>query len=136
MAIFGKKEEGKTTEKPVKTGSLKKPVKKAASVDLSDVKIAVGVLIAPHITEKSVALGESVKRGNALGGQYVFRVEGGATKPQVRRAVEDAYKVKVISVKIIARRDKARVVRGRKGKMTGYKKALVILKKGDKIKLV
>lgn len=135
MAIFSKKEEKKSAPKVAK----EKPAKKDAGkkgVDLGAVKSAVGVLIAPHITEKSVALSESVKRGDTLGGQYVFKVEGSATKPMVKRAVEDAYKVKVLSVNIIARRDKTRFARGRRGTHVGYKKALVILKKGDKIEFV
>lgn len=135
MAIFGKKEEVKAASKAAKEKPVKNATKKKG-VDLSAVKSATGVLIAPHITEKSVALGESVKRGDTVGGQYVFKVEDGATKPMVKHAVEDAYKVKVLSVNIIARRDKTRFVRGRRGTHAGYKRALVILKKGDKIEFV
>ncbi|MBI5742274.1 MAG: 50S ribosomal protein L23 [Candidatus Niyogibacteria bacterium] len=135
MAIFAKKEEKKAAPKVAKEKPAKKDAEKKG-IDLLAVKSAVGVLIAPHITEKSVFLGESVKRGETLGGQYVFKVEGGATKPMVKRAVEDAYKVKVLAVKILARRDKTRFARGRRGVHAGAKKALVILKKGDKIEFI
>ena len=53
-----------------------------------------GVLLAPRVTEKSTLLGE-------LNNQFVFKVAPDATKPQVKKAVEELFKVKVKSVQVL-----------------------------------
>ena len=81
-------------------------------------------LIAPHISEKSGMLGD---------GRYVFRVAGGATKPQLKNAVQDRYGVGVVSVNIIAPRDKKRRRGASFGIKSGFKKAVIKLKAGEVI---
>lgn len=85
------------------------------------------VLKKPLITEKNARLQEA--------GKYAFEVAGGATKPQIKAAVEAAYKVTVTGVNVI-------VVKGKEKRMgrglyrkPDWKKALVTLKPGDKIQL-
>jgi len=81
----------------------------------------------PLITEKAARLGEA--------GQYVFSVKGGATKNEIKKTIKDMYKVEVEKVNIINTSGKTRRYRGQKKQGTGFKKAIVILKKGQKINL-
>lgn len=85
------------------------------------------ILKRPIITEKSMKLAES--------GLYVFEVDKEATKLQVAKVVADKFKVKVLSVKVLNVKGKLKAQkRVRKSyQMQGFKKALVQVKKGDKI---
>lgn len=83
------------------------------------------VLRRPLITEKSSMLQAQ--------GKYAFEVAGKATKPQVKQAVEMAFKVKVTAVNMTTMPGKTRRV-GRQQVLTqSWKKAIVSLKPGDKI---
>lgn len=75
------------------------------------------------------------EKGTALekNGQYVFRVHTAATKVDVKRAVEEIYKVKVDGVNTTRVQPKLKRVRYRTGYTSGWKKAIVSLKKGQKI---
>ncbi len=66
-------------------------------------------------------------------GQYLFRVATSATKIDVKRAVEEIYKVKVDSVNTIKVPGKLKRVRYRAGYTADWKKAIVSLKEGQKI---
>jgi len=85
------------------------------------------VLRRPLITEKSTGLAPQNK--------YAFEVAGGANKPQVKQAVEKAFKVKVTGVNMIMVRGKTRRVGRRQVLTPPWKKAIVTLKPGDKIGL-
>lgn len=86
-----------------------------------------GVLAGSHMTEKTT---EGAQRG-----VYVFRVLPRANKIRVRAAVEREYGVAVSAVRMINAKEKARV-RGRiVGWKPGFKKAMVTLKKGQKIEI-
>lgn len=85
-------------------------------------------LAEPIITEKANLLAEA--------GVYAFRVENSANKLQIKKEVEKLYKVSVRMVNIVHVLPKKRIFRGRVGQKPGYKKALVFLKKGEKIDLV
>ena len=85
------------------------------------------VLRHPVVTEKSTRLVEQSK--------YCFEVASEATKPQIKEAVETAFKVKVASVNVMNVRGKLRR-RGRwQGMTRSWKKAVVTLEKGHKIEL-
>jgi len=86
---------------------------------------AYDVIIAPVITEKATAVSES--------NQVVFKVRRDATKPEIKAAVEQLFKVKVLSVNTILRKGKTKTFRGMKGKQRDVKKAIVRLAEGDKI---
>lgn len=84
-----------------------------------------GILRGSHMTEKTSA--------GAQHGTYVFRVSSGANKISVASAVRRHYGVAVDTVRILNTKKKARV-RGRIiGWKPGFKKAIVTLKKGQKI---
>lgn len=68
--------------------------------------------------------------------KYVFIVDKKATKPQIAQAVEEIYvdrNVKVVSVNTINVKGKARRVRGRSGRTSDFKKAVVTFQKGDSL---
>lgn len=68
--------------------------------------------------------------------QYTVVADRRATKPQIKRAVEELFKVKVTGVSTMHVRGKARRQRTHQAGVTPvWKKALVTLKKGDKIVL-
>ena len=77
------------------------------------------------ITEKSALYEPDAK--------YLFLVNNTANKLQVKRAVEEIYKVKVKSVNALISPGKLKRVRHQLGKTPDSKKAIVTLKKGQKI---
>ena len=86
------------------------------------------VLRHPLITEKNTSLQAQ--------GKYVFEVADGATKVQIKQAVEKAFKVKVTGVNVVVVPGKSKRV-GRRIVLTEpWKKAVVTLKAGDKIQLI
>lgn len=86
------------------------------------------VIIQPMITEKSTLLQE--------GGQYVFRVAPRANKVDVRRAVEATFGVKVVGVNITKNRGKSKRFGARMKKMPDIKKAVVTLRRGERIQII
>jgi len=89
--------------------------------------VAYRILIEPIITEAATAAMEENK--------YVFKVATDATKIQIKKAIEDLYKVKVISVNTLNVRRKAVNYGRTPGLRAGSKKAIVKLKEGDSIEL-
>lgn len=86
------------------------------------------VIKAPLITEKASA--------QAVYNKYVFWVERGANKIEIRRAVESVYNVKVSGVASMMVKGKMkRIRRNQPGKTSSWKKAVVTLKKGFEIKV-
>ncbi len=81
------------------------------------------VVRGPVITEKST-------RGSEHN-QVTFRVAIEATKPQIKRAVEDLFSVKVNGVNTIRMQGKKKRFRGRWGRRADYKKAIVTLAEGE-----
>ncbi|MFH1594458.1 MAG: 50S ribosomal protein L23 [Candidatus Omnitrophota bacterium] len=65
--------------------------------------------------------------------KYMFCVGMSANKIEIRKAIEDIYKVKVASVNTAIVRGKMKRVRFALGKTSDWKKAIVTLKQGDKI---
>lgn len=91
-------------------------------------KTAADVLISPHITEKSAQLSD-----NSV---YVFKVKNGTTKPQIKKAVSELYRVNVKTVNTLNQKPKTRYFRRVKGQKSGYKIAQVALARGQKIEFV
>ncbi len=85
------------------------------------------VLRRPVITEKSTELQAQ--------GKYAFEVARDANKPQIKQAVEKAFKVKVTAVNVVMVRGKERRVGRRQVLTQPWKKAIVTLQPGDKIEL-
>lgn len=85
-------------------------------------------VIGPHITEKASLMGQH--------GTYVFRVRSRANKEEIKKSIEALYNVGVSSVRIIRLPSKTRNVGRTIGVRPGFKKAVVTLKKGDKIDII
>jgi len=85
------------------------------------------VLRRPLITEKSTVLQAQ--------GKYAFEVAGEANKPQIKQAVEKAFKVEVTAVNVMTMPGKRRRLGRRQLPAHPWKKAIVTLKAGDKIEL-
>jgi large subunit ribosomal protein L23 len=83
------------------------------------------LVIAPVITEKATMASEH--------NQVTFRVPLEADKRAVKAAVESLFNVKVTAVNTIRVKGKNKVFRGRPGKRSDYKKAIVTLAEGSKI---
>jgi len=82
-----------------------------------------------RLTEKGTRQGEEYN-------QYTVVADRRATKPQIRQAVQELFKVKVASVNTMMVHGKARRQRTHQaGKSPDWKKAIVTLKEGDKIVL-
>ncbi len=79
----------------------------------------------PVVTEKSTIASEN--------NQLVFDVAMNATKPQIKRAVEQLFSVKVKSVNTHIRKGKTKRFRGIKGRKINVKKAIVTLVEGQHI---
>jgi large subunit ribosomal protein L23 len=65
--------------------------------------------------------------------KYLFWVDRGANKIDIKSAVEEVYKVKVEKVNTMTVKGKKKRVRFAEGKTPDWKKAVVTLKAGDKI---
>jgi len=83
------------------------------------------LLRSPIITEKSTLLSEH--------NQVSFRVPMDASKPEIKAAVEDLFKVSVTGVNTLINKGKTKMFRGRPGKRNDTKKAMVTLAEGQSI---
>jgi large subunit ribosomal protein L23 len=90
--------------------------------------IKTDVIKGPLVTEKLDKAREKLR-------QYSFVVDRAATKPQVAKAVEALFKVRVEGVQTLILRGKVKRVGRSIGKRPNFKKAIVTLKEGDKIDL-
>lgn len=81
------------------------------------------VLVAPVVSEKSTRLADKHR-------QFVFKVVKDASKPEVRKAVELMFDVKVDAVQITNVKGKIKRSGSRLGKRSDWKKAFVTLAEG------
>ncbi len=81
----------------------------------------------PVITEKATILSEQNKT--------VFKVHSGANKKTIKKNIEKIFKVNVVKVNIINKRSKKKIKQGKLATKSGYKKAIITLKKGQSIDL-
>jgi len=68
--------------------------------------------------------------------KYIFIIDKKANKPEVKKAIESIYGVKVESVDIINTKGKAKRLGRSLGRTSAFKKAIVTLKEGEKIDIV
>ncbi|MBN2810792.1 50S ribosomal protein L23 [Treponema zuelzerae] len=85
------------------------------------------ILIAPVLSEKTNALREQ--------GKYVFKVDTAASKIEIKEAVRKLFNVKVVDCTVMNVDGKFKRVRGRPGKTSSWKKAIVRLAPGETIKV-
>jgi large subunit ribosomal protein L23 len=83
------------------------------------------VILSPVITEKATNASEHNK--------VIFKVAIDATKPQIKEAVEKLFDVKVKSVNTLRRRGKWKIFKGRVGRQSDSKRAIVTLEEGQRI---
>jgi large subunit ribosomal protein L23 len=86
------------------------------------------ILIRPLLTEKMTALRESANK-------FAFLVRSDANRVEIKRAVETALKVKVDRVNVMNVMGKTKRLGRFAGKRPDWKKAIVTLKKGEKLEM-
>jgi len=84
-------------------------------------------VVSPNITEKSTAMSEFNK--------VVFKVDKNANKQTIKKNIEKMFKVNVVKINTINMKGKTKLVRNRKSYKSGYKRAIITLKKGQSIDL-
>ena len=84
-------------------------------------------ILFPLVTEKSTNLSEQNK--------ISFKVPSSANKKNLKTNIEKIFKVNVTKINIINKQPRKKLVRGRKVKVKGFKKAIITLKKGQSIDL-
>ena len=84
-------------------------------------------IIHPIITEKATSLSEQNK--------VMFKVHNNASKKSIKKNIEKIFKVKVIKINIINTKQKQKIKQGKLSTKSGYKKAIITLKKGQSIDL-
>ena len=85
------------------------------------------IIIKPVVSEKSTELLAQNK--------YTFWVDKKANKTEVKKAIEELFKVKVVKVNTINVKGRKKRVRQIVGKTPDRKKAIVTLREGDKIEV-
>ena len=84
-------------------------------------------IISPHITEKSTNLSEQNK--------IIFKVPKKANKKNLKKILKKYLKVNVTKINIINKKTRIKTTNRGKKKISGYKKAIVTIKKGQNIDL-
>ena len=84
-------------------------------------------IISPLVTEKTTNLSEQNK--------VVFKVPATANKKNLKTNIEKIFKVNVTKINIINKQNRTKLTRGKKVKVSGFKKAIITLKKGQSIDL-
>jgi large subunit ribosomal protein L23 len=84
-------------------------------------------ILSSVVTEKSTNLSEHNK--------IVFKVPSSANKINLKKNIEKIFKVNVTKINIINKQNRTKLTRGRKVKVSGFKKAIITLKKGQSIDL-
>ena len=84
-------------------------------------------IVSPMVTEKSTNLSEQNK--------IVFKVPVGSNKTNLKKNIEKIFKVNVTKINIINKQNRTKLTRGKKVKVSGFKKAIITLKKGQSIDL-
>lgn len=85
-------------------------------------------LLGPVITEKATLVAEH--------NQVMFRVKLNAAKPDIKKAVEELFSVKVKAVNTMRVKGKTRRFRGVKGRRSDWKKAIVTLEEGQSVDIL
>ena len=84
-------------------------------------------ILTPLVTEKSTNLSEQNK--------IVFKVPSTANKMNLKKNIEKIFKVNVTKINILNKQNRKKLTRGKKIKVSGFKKAIITLKKGQSIDL-
>lgn len=125
------------TKKNIKEKTVKTKAKKTAdnvAIVAKPSRVVEGfvnsaVILKPRITEKS---GITSQQLNA----YTFEIRASVSKNEVTKAIKELYKVIPVKINVINLPRKSKFVRGKKGFSPSVRKAIVYLKKGDKIDFI
>ena len=82
-------------------------------------------IVSPMVTEKSTNMSEQNK--------IVFKVPAGSNKINLKKNIEKIFKVNVTKINIINKQNRTKITRGKKVRVSGFKKAIITLKKGQSI---
>lgn len=118
---------------PSDTGGAKESVKKEeapmqSGTSVQSRKYVYDMLEHPYITEKTSAM-------KADANKYVFIVAKTANKPELRKAIQEKYKVTVTKINMINIPSRKVIVGRTLGRKTGFRKAIITLKAGDSIEI-
>lgn len=121
MGLFGTKKTDAETDVAVQAPAAPR---KIMTLDVAS------AIVKPRITEKAALMLEK--------NVYTFEIAKGASKFDVRDAIQALYKVTPVQIRIVNRQPRHFMskVRGRNMMVHGLRKAYVYLKKGDRIDLV
>lgn len=92
-------------------------------------KEAYTIIFSPVISEKGTRLTEEQNK-------YLFKVNKDANKIEIKRAIEQIYKVQVAAVNTMTVHGKIKRFRYTRGKTPDWKKAVVTLKEGESISFI
>ena len=84
-------------------------------------------IISPIVSEKSTNLSDLNK--------IVFKIPSNANKKNLKKNIEKIFKVNVTKINIINKQNRIKLTRGKKVKVSGFKKAIITLKKAQSIDL-
>ena len=105
-----------------------KEVKKAKATPSVVHSNVASIIIRPHITEKTGIMSHL--------GTYTFQVARDANKQSIAKAIKELYKITPVRISIIKVPVKNIFIRGKHGTIPGMKKAMITVKKGEKIEFV
>ena len=146
MALFGKKK--KEEKKPKAAVSAKvTDVKKLSSAKVAEDKekktkktvtpsvpmAATTGLVREIIRIQQPIVSEKTMTLSSEQNQYAFVVDRDATKPEIKKQIQQRYNVEVVRVRTIRLQGKANMFRGKRSNPTPVKKAIVTVQKGQKI---
>ncbi|HVP37269.1 MAG TPA: 50S ribosomal protein L23 [Terriglobales bacterium] len=86
------------------------------------------IILKPLVTEKSTDFRDREDK-------YAFKVDINANKPEIKKAIEEIFKVNVVGIHTMIVHGKVKRMGRFEGKRANWKKAIVSLKKGEKIEL-
>tara|TARA_B100000029_G_scaffold397571_1_gene395883 strand:+ start:433 stop:729 length:297 start_codon:yes stop_codon:yes gene_type:complete len=82
-------------------------------------------ILSPMVTEKSTNMSEQNK--------VIFKVLSSANKKNIKTNIEKIFKVNITKINIINKASRIKLTRGKKVRVSGFKKAIITLKKGQSI---
>ncbi len=125
MALFTQKKEKNEFEKTV---AVKGDVNAGSpSLPKGEDALSYQLILEPHITEKATGL--------AALNKYVFKISRDANKTEIKKAIHRLYKVDVKNVRVLTMPSKTRRMGRQIGTKSGFRKAIVTLKEGNRIEV-
>jgi large subunit ribosomal protein L23 len=86
------------------------------------------IVLSPLVTERSMMMRDDENK-------YLFRVHPRATKPEIRKAIEELFEVRVVAVKTMNVLGKSKRLGRYEGLRSNWKKAIVTVHKDQKIEI-